>query len=248
MNWKFVLLSVGIILTGCQPKTPETARQIIDKAIANACSGRCEHAEISFEFRGKQYTSKRQAGAYRLERRFVDSTGSIVDVLDNNGFIRKRNDTVVHLSDSLKTLYGNSVNSVHYFTQLPFGLNDPAVQKKVLGRDTIFNQPYYEIQVTFKQEGGGTDFEDEFVYWIHAQEYTVDYLAYSYATDGGGIRFREAYNPRVINGIRFVDYRNFKPETVEVSLHELDDWFQEDSLQLLSTIENTHIEVGFQTP
>ena len=86
------------------------------------------------------------------------------------------------------------------------------------------------------------------MYWVHSENYTVDYLAYSYATDGGGIRFREAYNPRKVNGIRFVDYRNYKPNTLTVALEDLDDWFQADSLQLLSTIENTSISVDLLNP
>ncbi len=248
MNWKFSLFLFGILCMSCQDQKIETAQDIIDKAIRKQCSGNCDAVRISFDFRNKHYVSTRQGGEYQLERRFSDSLGSVVDILKNDGFIRTINEADIKLSDSLRTLYGNSVNSVHYFSQLPFGLNDAAVQKELLGNDTIAQQPYYEIKVTFKKEGGGTDFEDEFVYWVHSENYTIDYLAYSYATEGGGIRFREAYNPRKVNGIRFVDYRNYKPNTLTVALADLDDWFQADSLQLLSTIENTSISVDLLNP
>ena len=78
---------------------------------------------------------------------------------------------------------------MHYFAQLPYGLNSPAVQKKILGEATINGNTYYEIEVTFSKEGGGIDFEDRFVYWIHKENFTVDFLAYRYATNGGILEY-----------------------------------------------------------
>jgi hypothetical protein len=108
----------------------------------------------------------------------------------------------------------------------------------------IKNELYFKIKVTFGQEGGGTDFDDEFLYWIHKTNFTVDYLAYSYATNGGGIRYREAYNPRVIEGIRFVDYNNYKPSNLEFSLDELSVLFEKGALKLLSKIETENVRVS----
>ena len=97
--------------------------------------------------------------------------------------------------------------------------------------------------MTFSKEGGGTDFEDTFVYWIAKTTYHVDYLAYSYAVEGGGIRFREAYNPRTVEGIRFVDYNNYKPASLAIPLTDLDSIFQQNELELLSKIETENVEV-----
>ena len=42
---------------------------------------------------------------------------------------------------------------------------------------------------------------------------TTQFGTYSYIeSDGIGLRFREAFNERYINGIRFVDYNNYKPK------------------------------------
>lgn len=90
---------------------------------------------------------------------------------------------------------------------------------------------------------GGKDFDDVFMYWIHKQNFTVDYFAYKYSVEGGGIRFREAYNARIIEGIRFVDYNNYKPESKDVSLEKLDSLFEKGALKLLSTIETEDITV-----
>ena len=140
--------------------------------------------------------------------------------------------------------YSNSVNSVHYFAMLPYGLNDPAVNKKFIGETNINGKDYFKVEVTFKKEGGGKDYEDVFLYWFNKESYKLEYLAYSYITDGGGMRFRESYNERFVNGLRFLDYRNYKPESKDVSLVDLDSLFEAKQLKLLSKIELKNIEVN----
>lgn len=220
-----------------------TAQEIVDKAIENACQGNCNQAIIEFTFRDKMYSSTRKGGEYILERTKIEGVDTIHDVLSNDGLKRFINKKEVTVIDSLITNISDGVNSVHYFAQLPFGLNNEAVQKRLLGENSINNHDYYEIEVTFKEEGGGTDFDDVFVYWINKEEFTIDYLAYSYAVNGGGVRFREAYNPRVIEGIRFVDYNNYKPEHKEVILSDLDELFSKGELKLLSKIETENVKV-----
>jgi len=237
-----LLLTVSIV--SCkQREIPLTAHAIVDEAIANSCNGNCDHAIIDFTFRDRCYVSKRDGGNYQYERITTDSTGITHDILTNSGFQRYKNDTLVKVPDSMVTRYSNSINSVHYFAQLPYGLNAPAARKELVGEVIIRGEPYFEIGVNFVEERGGKDFEDEFVYWIHKENYTVDFFAYSYATDEGGIRFREAYNVRVINGIRFVDYNNFKPKSLEVALTDLDDLFEKGELNLLSKIETESVGV-----
>jgi hypothetical protein len=220
-----------------------SADQIVNKAIAEQCQGNCDHATVEFTFRDRAYLSMRNDGAFQFTRTTQDSVGVIQDKLSNEGFERMINDNAVVVPDSMAARYGESVNSVIYFAQLPYGLNAPAVEKKLLGETTIKEQPYYEVQVTFKEEGGGTDHDDVFVYWIHKEQMTVDYLAYSYQVNGGGIRFREAYNERRENGIRFVDYNNYKPESLDIPVADLDVLFTQGKLKLLSKIETENVAV-----
>ena len=221
-----------------------TAEQIIDEAIDNSCQENCERAQIAFTFRDRTYKSTWNKGKYQLERTKIDGENTIQDIIPNEGLKRYINEIETVVNDTMITRISDGVNSVHYFAQLPFGLNNQAVQKKLIGEDSINNNNYYEIEVTFKEEGGGTDFDDVFVYWIHKQDFTVDYLAYRYAVNGGGIRFREAYNARVINGIRFVDYNNYKPESKEIMLSDLDRLFIKGKLKLVSKIETENITVS----
>ena len=234
-------------LAACKQEEKQlTAQQIIDKTIENAGGAKYKAATIQFTFRDVKYSSQRENGNYQLTRTSTDSLGETRDVLTNLGFERYANGTKLILLDSTATKYANSVNSVHYFVQLPHGLNDPAVNKELVGEAEIDGQQYYEVKVTFAKEGGGTDHEDEYMYWIAKEGFTVDYLAYKFYTGKGGIRFRKAYNPRMVNGIRFVDYENYKLEPWEaVDLQNVDELFKTGKLELLSKIETEAISVSF---
>lgn len=234
-----------LFFISCKQETKSlSAQQIIDKAIENAGGELYENNAIQFTFRDIQYTSHRKNGVYQLTRSFTDSLGEVKDVLTNSGFNRYRDSEIVSLTDSIATLYSNSVNSVHYFVQLPYGLNDDAVQKELVGETEIKDKKYYNIEVTFNQEGGGTDHDDVYMYWINKEDFTLDYFAYKFYTNKGGIRFREAYNPRIIGGLRFADYRNYKIEPWEsVDLKTLGELFETGKLELLSDIKTEDILV-----
>ncbi len=222
-----------------------TAQQIVELAIAKSGGDHYTNSEIEFTFRNIMYQSRRDGGQYEYTRTRTDSAGHIIrDCIDNLGFQRTINGTAVEIADSLAQLYRNSLNSVLYFALLPYGLNDEAVNKQYIDSVEINGTPYHKIEVTFTAEGGGEDHDDIFLYWIHRTDFTTDYLAYTYHTNGGGMRFREAYNPRYEGRIRFVDYRNFKPENPEVDFYTIDSLYLADDLKLLSTIQLENVRVS----
>lgn len=245
---RFILLFLFIAIVSCKTEKQElSVQQIIDKAIENAGGDRYNNAEIDFTFRNIKYKSIRQNGRFSFQRILPDTLNTI-DLITNEGFLRIQNEEKVSLHDTTAVKYAESVNSVHYFVQLPFGLNDKAVNKKLLGEVTIKDKSYYKIEVTFDEEGGGVDFQDIFLYWISKDDFTVDYLAYKFFTNQGGIRFRESYNPRVIEGIRFVDYRNYSPKDSNIDFYNIDELFDNGELKKLSVIENKQINVRPLTP
>lgn len=236
-----ILLGVVLFYSCSEPVDPQL---IIDQAIKKHGVDQLDGALVEFDFRKKHYSMERQDGSSVYTRSYEDSVGAIHDVLINStDFTRTINDSTVALSDKWQSRYGNSVNSVFYFTKLPLGLNDPAVNKEYLGEVYLNKMPYHKIKVTFQQEGGGTDFQDVFIYWIHKREGTMDYLAYKYYTDGGGTRFRQAINRRTINGIIFQDYVNYKAETKNASIEDHDEFFDEGKLLELSRIVNENVQV-----
>lgn len=229
-----------LVLFGCNPG-PD-AQKIIDKAIENHGGERYKNFHASFDFRGRHYVIHHDDGLFQYERHFTDSTGEIKDVLNNEGFKRYLNGT--DITDTVKkaAAYTRSVNSVAYFALLPYRLNDPSVNKSYLGTGEIKGEPYHKILVTFDKKGGGEDFSDEFVYWIHQDRFTMDYLAYLYYTDGGGKRFRAPMNVRTVDGIRFADYRNYLG-VEDIGIEKYDQLYDLGELELLSRIELKNLEV-----
>lgn len=237
------LIAFALMFFSCAKETP-TAQEIIDKTISAAGGEKYSNFELEFDFRDKHYKAIRDGGTFQYERHFKDSVNQIRDVLTNNGFQRFINNELANIPDSMAVKYTSSVNSVHYFALLPSQLNDAAVNKTYLGKVTIKDKVYHKVKVTFDQEGGGEDYEDVFVYWITADTFKADFIAYSYIeSDGVGLRFREAYNERMVNGLRFVDYNNYKPEDSIQDVTALDKLFESNALKLLSKIETENITV-----
>ncbi|GMT49832.1 MAG: hypothetical protein IEMM0008_1371 [bacterium] len=220
------------------------AQTIVDKAI-NAHGGEhYNHVKINFDFRDKSYEAIRKGKDFTYTRSFTDSVGTIRDTLSNkNGFIRHVDDLPFNLSDEESKKYADSVNSVIYFALMPYNLNDPAVIKEYMGEATIKGKTYHKIFVTFRTNGGGKDHQDEFMYWFNIKTSKIDYMAYNFHNEGGGTRFRVAYNPRIINGITFLDYINYKGDDKFKPIQDMDKRFLKGELKILSKIELKNISV-----
>ena len=234
-----LLLLAFLILSCSKTESEFTAQQIIDKSIKASGADKVSQSKIAFTFRDKGYLATRNNGQFEFTRSF----DSIKDVLSNTGFMRFIDGEQVVLTDSLANNYKNSVNSVHYFSVLPFGLNEAAVQKKILPSVVIKGQPYYKIEVRFSEEGGGEDFEDVFVYWVHQKSFLIHYLAYEFHTNGGGFRFREVTSEEIIAGIRFVNYANYKPNKQITDIKIIDSLFIAGNLYKVSDIILKNIQV-----
>lgn len=245
------VLVAGLLLAACDepaqmdraPAPPEAAEPqdtaavtILQRARRTHGADVLDHAEVTFVFRGTPFTVRRDGGRFAYARTWADSAGTVRDVLDNDGFTRTVEGVPVTLGERERLAAEEAVNSVVYFALLPYALADPAVQPRLIGADTLGGEPYDLVEVTFRQEGGGRDYQDRFVYWIHRSRSTMDYLAYSYETSDGGARFRQAVTPRTVGGVRFADYRNFSAEPSEPPLEAMGRLFEADSLALLSEI------------
>jgi len=250
MKTIYLFFLIGaLILISCKDQKPadlNLAQNVVDKAINYIGGEQFKTSEIEFDFRDRHYKALRNGWKFQYERIWKDSLDEIKDVLSNTGFKRFVNDSLVAVPDSMAVKYTSSVNAVHYFSILPFGLNDKAVNKYNLGTVEVKGKTYYKIKVTFNEEGGGEDFEDVFVYWINAETFEVDYLSYSYEEDNNdiGLRFREAYNRRTVNGLTFTDYNNYKSPDELANVENMDSLFVANTLQLLSKIELENINVN----
>lgn len=242
--WKF--LCVVIILAGLScVHDPETiAQSLVDQSIEAHGQDQLTTNDVSFRFRNKKYLINRGDHGYIYERQFVDKGDSIIDRLYSGGdFERIRNKKPVQLPDSLMESYANSLNSVLYFFQLPYVLNDPSANKRYVGPSLIKGRPYFVVAVTFNQEGGGDDYEDEFRYWIDAENLRMDFLAYRYHTNGGGVRFRVARNQRSYGGLWVQDYDNYRPQRADTPLDSLAVFWERGDLQKVTHISKEQVRV-----
>lgn len=240
----FTACIIFVMLAGC---TPRDAQGIVDDAIKAHGGNSYKKFSMSFRFRDRDYTCVRNEGMFTYTRSFKDSLGNhIVDVLNNDGFQRTINDSVANLTTERADAYKNSVNSVIYFALLPYGLNDPAVRKELVNEATIKNKTYDVVRITFDQQGGGKDFEDEFMYWFNQDTHRMDYLAYRYHTDGGGIRFRETVNIQNQQGILVQDYINYKVNDIKTPLESLAALFEQGTLEKLSEIKIENLQISLE--
>ncbi len=246
MKALFILCGICIVIFSCKPIDNEfSAQEIIDKSISASGVEKIANAELSFKFRDKYYIASRKNGIFNLNRVFIENNDSINDVISNSGFERIKNSKPIKVQDSMALKYSESINSVHYFSVLPFGLNDKAVKKNLLGESEIKGKNYYKIKITFLKEGGGVDYNDVFIYWIEKENFLIGYFAYTFKINGGGKRFREVRNEHLIDGIRFVDYTNYKPKDNNIKLYDLDQVFQKDELMKVSEINLSDIQITF---
>lgn len=219
----------------------ETATAIINEAIKAHGGLLYDNAHYQFVFRKKIYRFNNK-NDYTYTVKWTDSLGNMVtDSLQNGNFTRKVNTKEIQLSKKDVDKYSNALNSVIYFATLPHKLKDAAVQKNFFGETVINGEAYDIIQVTFAKDGGGEDHDDVFMYWINKKSHYINYLAYSYSTNNGGVRFRSAYNPRTVDGIRFQDYVNWEAQ-VGTPLEQLPALFEKGQLKELSKIETEDIQ------
>ena len=244
-----IFLFLILFAIGCNPSSESEDHAVVkssdprlDLCIAAHGGKLYDHAHMSFDFRDRSYTFQHQDGTFRYTSKFSKDGQQYYDVLSNEGFEREIDEKPVALADSNIIKYSNSLNSVIYFALLPHKLLDPAAQIKYLGQVEILEQTYYTISVTFVEEGGGKDYDDNFYYWINSENNYLDYLAYDYQVDGGGVRFRKAYNPRVVDGIRFQDYINYKAP-IGTKLEDLPTMLENGTLAELSRIELKNVKV-----
>ena len=263
MSVRFVLIALLLLCASCHPE-PEAdldheapaspavsslsapvdtvAERLISQAREAHNSSRLDSATVRFRFRTYDFEVLREDGRFRYVRTATDSLGRhIADVLSNDGVSRAIDGQASVLTDAQRLGIEGGINSVVYFALLPYALTDPAVKLRYLGPDSLRGEPYEAVEVTFRQEGGGRDWDDRFIYWLHRDRHTLDYLAYTFHVNGGGTRFREAYNIREVEGIRFADYRNFTAPGIGDTLEAYGR--PPVDLELLSTVELENVEV-----
>jgi len=227
----------------------ETPVKVLDPAAVsllerayNAHGGqRFDKAHYAFTFRDKRYSFIVKDGRQVYFRSYQKDGEMVVDSIEGGEFIQTIEGHRQALTKKDKATGFESLNSVIYFATLPYKLRDPAVNLYPAGTTSIKGKSYDVLKVNFDQEGGGVDHDDNFRYWINQETDRIDYLAYDYKTNKGGVRFRSAYNPRVVAGMLFQDYINYKAP-LGTPLADLPALYEKGELEELSRIETEDVE------
>ena len=254
-NKLIILLFTGVLLVSCnntedakgekkevaQPTKERAKADIVLDETINAHGGDLYHnANFSFIFRKKKYSFTHKKEGYTYHLQYEKEGSSIENELTNGVLTQKIDGEVNTLSEKETKSISNSINSVIYFATLPYKLNDPAVNKAYKGTTEIKGESYDILKITFDENGGGDDHDDEYYYWINSVTKKIDYLAYNYQVNNGGVRFRSAYHQRVVDGITFQDYINYKAP-VGTPLADLPSLYERDQLEELSRIETESV-------
>jgi len=220
--------------------TTTKAEQLLGQTVTAHGGDGYDSAYYEFTFRKKVYTFKNNDEDYRYTCTYTRDGQLIEDVLSNDGFSKHRDGSQINLTELQMQKYGSGLNSVIYFATLPHKLLDEAVNLAYQGKTVVNGIDYEVLKVTFDEEGGGKDHDDEFRYWINSKSKLIDFLAYNYTVNGGGTRFRTAYNTRRIEGVIFQDYVNYKAP-VGTPLADLPKLYVHDELKKLSVIETEKV-------
>lgn len=204
-------LATLLLLAACAPDEAERGRALVARAQAAHGTQTLDGARLVFTFRGDRYAAERDGGHFAYTRVRTDSLGEERWRLGNGGFDANR-----PLDSAAALAAAEALNSVVYFALLPAPLSDAAARPRALGRSTVNGTAYELLEVTFERAGGGRDWQDRFLYWIHPDSGTVDLMAYAFHTNGGGTRMREAAGARTVGGVRVQDWINWTadPDTL----------------------------------
>lgn len=223
--------------------TRSRAEEIIHRSIEFHGGEKYYTSDISFGFRDRMYTVHLSGEGFRYTRAYSDSLGSHLDVLSSRGYIPRISGRQIRLSSRDSAAGAASLNSVVYFALLPRFLTDDAVKSAYTGEEQLSDRNYHRIEVRFSEEGGGEDHQDVYLYWFDTEDYSMDYLAYSFMENEGGSRFRVARNSRRVNGILFQDYDNFKGPSPD-SLSYISELYRNGGLTKLSEINLDRLRVS----
>ncbi len=228
------------LLLACQNSKNLSAEALIEASVEAHGMTEFNEKPIEFQFRNYRYSHTQDNQGLIYTRR-KNTTPDILDLLHSKkGFQRTLANEKVALSDSIALLYSESLNSVLYFFRLPLSLKDPGAIKTLMDTEQINGNTYQKVGVHFTSENGGVDHQDTFRYWFDKEVKTLDYLAYQYHTNAGGVRFRVAINRRTIEGIVFQDYENYTAPK-NTPLDDLPKMYEEGKLELISLIANDSI-------
>lgn len=136
-----------------------------------------------------------------------------------------------------------ALGQVLFFATFPHHLRYPAITTEFIGVDTLEGRSYYRVGVAFLQTISGYAPEDRYVCWINDQDFTLDYLAFSFERNGGGARFFKALTRQEAGGLLFSAYQAYLPPDGNVDLAGFGQLYLQNRLQFAARVEHNNLLV-----
>lgn len=238
-----LLLLVVLGLVACASERPE-GEALLRQARKAHGADRLEHATVEFALDGARFRVERDGERFAYARTWADRSGLVFrDVLTAEGLERTIDGRAVGLGEAARREAATALRAAVYLALLPFSLDGAAEEALVLTPDTLSGQAYERVALPLDRAAPGLDERGRLVLWIHPERHTVDYLAYRYAADGGGARFRAAYEPRTVEGVRFANHYEFSGDLLEVPVEGLGQFYERGELNFLGRVELDSVRV-----
>jgi len=237
---RYIIIGLLAVFASCKTDTkqavaiPDTKR-LLNLSVEKAGGDLFYKAEITFRHQGIAYKSRRVDTGYSLQR-FLPDTLRTVDILSNNGMVRLQKSEQVPLDSVQKKNYGAAVEKVYFWLTAPFGFLNTSDSLDYLGEVVLAEKQYHKISHQ-RQKG------DVLVYWINTETFAMEYLAHRLDTDRRQLRFLEVIQPNTIEGIRFKNYRAYRPKDPKTALADLDQAFEAAAMHRLSDVVFQNIAV-----
>ena len=174
------------------------------------------------------------SGKVREVRREVRWSNDALEVRENG--------TPVAVEPEREQRYRDWAMARVYFCFLPYRLDDPSVIQHELGLVDWEGRRLHRVKVTF-EPGTSTDAGDEYMYWFDPETARLEYFAYSYDDDGGGLRFRRAFDHRRVGGLLVFDQDNYGVEGPGLSVDAIDPAYVKSRMRHISTVRLEQISV-----
>ncbi|WP_196890505.1 DUF6503 family protein [Aureivirga marina] len=228
---------IGLFFVSCKQKKELKVDEIIEETLKNSGTEFLQDVTVAFDFDQNKMEVYKKYGEFKYSRAFQDTLGNtIIDEVNNQGFVRLMNGEPLHLPENLTEKYKKKLYYFVFQGLVPYRLQQPMKTKELLGTEEVKFEKYYKIKATYENT-----YPAEVVYWINVDDYTIDYIGFM-DMDAKTPILRVAIDEEKISGIWFSDFIRYYSDK-PVSIDSLGQLYSNQELKEGKLIEVSNISI-----
>ncbi len=134
------------------------------------------------------------------------------------------------------------VNARVFFPMLPYTLKSENVFKEDLGIENWEGRDLHKVRISFVA-GTSTDSDDVYMFWFDDATGEMVMFGYDFVVGDGGLRLRKVTDTQRVGGVLFSDQENWAVDGQGFSVDQLSPEYVAESMEVLSTVKLSNIEV-----